>query len=438
MLRAAVPAHFTIWTEPEESSVRQFEQKQKKEAVGRLSGWLIQQAGCYLAGVLLLVASTQALALEGVGHANISGNDLESARTEARNAAVRDLALQHEARVSARDTMENGALTDSRVSLDTRGRVQNVSIIDEHRSGNLLRVTVRGEVASGAAECSSGKGGRLSKRVAVTGFPVLYPEQTQSGQIGDAGEVLPQQLLQGLRETGSLQVLSATRSRLYSDLMNAPTTQKSDNRLTNVTQLAREMGAQFVVTGVIRDLGLTDASAWGSSILDKMQRGVGMADQRRRFVAEVVMLDGFSGSPVFQQRFEATAKWNAKPGQSAGFGSPGFRKTEYGKAVAGTVTEMKKAVAEALSCQPFMTRITRVEGNKVTLDSGATAGLRPGDELHLYRSARYFDSLGGTPELSDSQVRVTLNSVHPDFSSGTMPGVGGQVNIQRGDMAIIW
>lgn len=436
MLRAVAPAHFIIWTEPEEHSVRQFEQK--KKPVHWFSGWLIQRAICCVAGVLLLVASAQALTLEGVGHASISGNDLESARMEARNAAIRDLALQHEARVSTRDTMENGALTDSRVSLDTRARVRNVSIIDEHRSGNLLRVTVRGGVSSGVAECNTVKGSRLGKRVAVTGFPVLHPEQTRRGQIGDAGEVLPQQLLQGLREVGGVQVLSATGSRLYSDLMNAPTTQKSDNRLTNVTQLAREMGAQFVVTGVIRDLGLADASAWGSSILDKMQRGVGMADQRRRFVAEVVVLDGFSGSPVFQQRFEATAKWNARPGQSVGFDSPGFRKTDYGKTVAGVVTEMERSVTEALSCQPFMTRVTRVEGSKVTLDSGATAGLRPGDELHLYRSARYFDSLGGTPELSDSQVKVTLNNVHPDFSSGSIPGVGGQVNIQRGDMAIIW
>ncbi|MEE3116785.1 MAG: FlgT C-terminal domain-containing protein, partial [Pseudomonadota bacterium] len=92
----------------------------------------------------------------------------------------------------------------------------------------------------------------------------------------------------------------------------------------------------------------------------------------------------------------------------------------------------------ALACQPFMTRITRVDGNRVTLESGATAGLRPGDELHLYRSARYFDSLAGTPELTDSGLAVTLNNVHPDFSNGRTGSVGAQVNIQRDDIAIIW
>lgn len=393
--------------------------------------------GCALVA-LMLVANVQAVVLEGVGHASIHDNDLASARAEARNAAMRDLALQYEARVSTRDTMENGVLTESRMHLAASARARNVKVIDEHRTGDLLRITVRGDMSAAYASCDGGETGRLRKRVAVTGFPLLYPDQARVGRIDDAGEILPQQLQQGLRETGNLQVFSATDSRLFADLLNTPTLPQGGNRLTNVIQVAREMGVQFVVAGVIRDVGVADPAAWGSSVLDKMQRSLGAADMRRRFTVDLVVLDGFSGSPVYQQRFETAADWNAGPGSSAGFGSEGFRKTHYGEAVTRVVGDMAQAVTEALACQPFMTRITRVDGQQVTLASGATAGLRPGDELHLYRSARYFDSLGGTPELSDSQMTVTLNNVHPDFSNGRMPKVGGQVNIQRDDIAIIW
>ena len=73
-----------------------------------------------------------------------------------------------------------------------------------------------------------------------------------------------------------------------------------------------------------------------------------------------------------------------------------------------------------------------------SLASGATAGLRPGDELDLYRSQRYFDSLDGTPELSDTGVTLTLDNVHPDFSNGRIPTEGGLINVQRDDLAIIW
>ena len=387
---------------------------------------------------LMLAASVHAVILEGVGHASIHDDDLASARAEARNAAMRDLALQYEAQVNTSDTMENGVLTQSRMRLASSAKARNVKVIDEHRSGNLLRVTVRGDISAGTASCEGGEAARLKKRVAVTGFPLLYPDQARVGRIDDAGEILPQLLQQGLRETGSLQVFSTTSTRLFADLLNAPTMQEGGNRLTNVIQVAREMGVQFVVTGAIRDIGVADPAAWGSSVLDKMQRSIGASDMRRRFAVDMVVLDGFSGSPVYQQHFETAADWNAGPGISAGFGSAGFRKTHYGEAVAGVIGDMTRAATDALACQPFMTRITRVDGQLVTLASGATAGLRPGDELHLYRSARYFDSLGGTPELSDSQMKVTLNNVHPDFSNGRMPQVGGQVNIQRDDIAIIW
>ncbi len=389
--------------------------------------------------VLLGFASlAQAVVLEGVGHGTIHNGDLEAARAEARQAALRDLALQYEARVSTRDTMENGVVTESLMQVAANARVHNARVVDEYRSGNLLRVTVRAEMSAGQGSCSVGEAARLRKRVAVTGFPLLYPGQARIGRLDDAGEILPQQLQARLRAGERLQVLGATTTRLFDDLLNAPTQQQNDNSLTNVVQVARELGAQFVVTGVIRDLGVADPSAWGTSVLDRMQRGIGAVDQNRRFAVDLMIYDGFSGSPVYQQRFATSAEWNAGPGASDGFGSEGFKQTAYGQSVTSTLDEMADAVTSALACQPFMTRITRVDGNRVTLASGATAGLRPGDQLNLYRSAQYLDSLGGTPELTDTRLAVTLNNVHPDFSNGRMPQFGGQVNIQRDDIAIIW
>ncbi|SNC65034.1 Flagellar assembly protein T, C-terminal domain [Marinobacter sp. es.048] len=387
---------------------------------------------------LLVVSGAHAVVLEGVGHANIHNGNLEAARAEARKAAIRDLSLQYEARVSTHDTMENGVITESRMDLASSARARNVRIVDEYQSGNLLRVIVRGDISDSRSQCGVGDAGRLKKRVAVTGFPMLYPDQARVGRIDDAGEILPQQLQQRLLGQGGLQVFGATTSRMFTDLLNAPTVQRGDNRLSNVLELAREMGVQFVVTGVIRDLGVADPSAWGTSVLDRMQRGIGVVDQRRRFAADLVIFDGFSGAPVYRQRFETAADWDAGPGSSAGFGSAGFQKTAYGQSVDGVIGEMAAAVTEALACQPFITRIARVDGFSVTLESGATAGLRPGDELKLYRSKRYLESPDDSPELQDSDLSVTLDKVQPHSSRGTMPRLGGIVNIRRDDIAIIW
>ncbi|PXX93660.1 hypothetical protein DIT71_02350 [Marinobacter vulgaris] len=386
---------------------------------------------------LMAAATAQAVVLEGIGHATIHDDDVDSARQEARQAALRDVSLQYEATISSRDTVENGVITESRLQVASSSRARSVKVVDEYRRGNLLRVTVRADM-SGSGHCQAGEAVGLRKRVAVTGFPMVYPDQARIGRIGDAGEILPQLLQADLRATGNLQVFGATTQRLFSDLLNAPTQQKFNNRLTNVIQVARELGVQFVVAGVIRDVGVSDPDAWGTSIIDRMQRGIGAVNQNRRFVADLMIYDGFSGSPIYQERFATEARWNAGPGSSDGFGSAGFQETSYGQAVGGLMRDMTAAVNNALACQPFITRVTRVDGNRVTLDSGATAGLRPGDELKLYRSNSFFDSPGATPELQDSRTTVTLNNVHPDFSNGNMPVSGGLINIQRDDVAIVW
>lgn len=390
--------------------------------------------------VILLVFSgtAHAVMMEGVGHAVIRDGDLDAARSEARQAALRDLSLQYEARVSTSDTMENGVLTDSRTQVASRARARNVRVVNESQSGNRLRIVVRADVTQSAESCQAGESARLKKRVAVTGFPLLDPAQARMGNLGNAGQDLSQLLQQRLRDTRQLQVFGASALSLFGDLTNAPTTMGGDNRLSNILRIARELGVQFVVAGVIRDVSMNDPAAWGSSVWDGVKRAVGTVDESRRFVADLMVFDGFSGSPVYRQRFSTSAEWNAGAGTSDGLGSGGLLASAYGQAVEGVIGEMAAAVNEAVACQPFMTRITRVEGDAVTLESGATAGLRPGDELHVYRSARHWGSLDGTPELSDARLTMTLNNVHPDFSNGRMSVPGERVNVQRDDVAIIW
>lgn len=375
--------------------------------------------------------------VQGTGQALIENGNMNAAREQARNAALRDAALQYDARVASQDTMENGVLTDSRLTVASRARARQVRVIEEQRHGNLLRMTVEADM-SDDQQCAARDAAHMRKRVAVTGFPILDTDQTRMGRLSDAGEMLPQQLQARLQADNALQVLGASRVQMFPDLLNAPTQQRFDNSLTNVIQLARELDVQFVVTGVIRDLSVADPEAWGTSILARMGRGLGLSNQQRQFVADLMVYDGYSGSPVYQKRFTASGTWDADMTATVGFGSEAFAETDYGRAVAATMDEMGQAVNQALACQPFITRITRVQGQQVYLASGATAGLRPGDKLDLYRSYRFFDSPGATPELRDAKTTMTVNQVHPDFSSGLMPEQGGVNNLQRDDIAIIW
>lgn len=393
-----------------------------------------------ISALVLVVASQSALAtvVEGIGHASIHNGDIDSARAQARQAALRDMALQYDARISNSDTVENGVLTNSRLRISSNVSARNVQVVDEFCSGQLLRLTLRANMTAQQPGCGTGAAANLKKRVAITGFPLLHPDHARVGRLDDAGEMLPQQLQARLREAGSVQILAATRLQMYGDLLNAPTAQQDNNRLTNVRQLARELGAQFVVSGVIRDLNIADPSAWNTSVRARLKRSAGTADQSRRFVADMVIYDGFSGAPVYQQRFSARERWNAAPGSGRGFASAGFASTDYGQAVAKIMDEMASSITEALNCQPFMTRISRSDGDLATIESGATSGLRPSATLQVYRSAQHFEALDATPELSETGVTITLNNVHPEFASGKLSAHGGQTNIQQDDIAIVW
>jgi hypothetical protein len=208
----------------------------------------------YVVLLCLLFSSGMAGAavLEGVGHANIRENNIDQARAEARKAAMRDLALQFEAQVSSNDRVENGELVSSRTELSTMAEVRNASVVDEYRSGNLLRVTVRAEVSEGgasSASCKAGDASGLRKRVAVTGFPLVDPPQGGNRAVDDAGEKLPQALISRLQKQGRMQVLGASRLQLFGSPQDAPTSQRNltSNHLTNVVQLARELGAHHFI-----------------------------------------------------------------------------------------------------------------------------------------------------------------------------------------------
>lgn len=391
-----------------------------------------------LAVLLGISFAASAVTLEGTGIATIHGGDLDAARAAAREAAIRDVALQRDVRVSSEETVLNGRITDSQLTVSSRAQISHVEVVDERRVGNALRVTVRAQVSDREGSCQAGDASSLRKRVAVTGFTLQQPEQARLGGLDDAGQMLPQWLQSGLQAQGNLQVLKASGTQLYPDVMNAPTSQQFNNRLTNVIDVSRELGAQFVVAGVIRDIGVEDPSAWNTSVLHSIGRGLGASNTERRFIADMMIFDGFSGSPVYQKRFQTRGRWDAGRGQSSGFASAGFLETPYGQAVADLVTQMRNDIQGALACQPFMTRITRVEGTKVTLASGATAGLRPGDTLALYRSYSHFDSPDATPELLEADIEVTLDNVFPEYANGVIPQYGALENIQRGDIAIIW
>ena len=383
---------------------------------------------------------TPALAqwVEGTGQAVIMNGDVQRARSAARQAALRDAALRFEARVQTSDTVHNGVLTDSRLTVASQARASRVKVISERQGGGVLRLTLQADMGAAGPACQGGQGSAYRKRVAVAAFPLLKPEQAAFGGLGNAGRALPAALYQALLQGTQVQPFEVSERQLFADLHDAPTQVGADNRLDKTLALAREMNVQFVVSGVIEDISMVDPQGWGTSIVDRMQRGLGLSEKSRRFAVSLYVHDGFSGALVDERRFAISAPWDVDQNTDVGFGTAAFWHSGFGQAVRGVVNQMRAEVAQAIACQPFMARITRVDDQRVYLAAGAGSGIRPGDHLALYRSNRFLDAPGSMPELEDTHTELKITAVNPEFASGVIPVEAGRVNLQRDDIAVVW
>ena len=289
-----------------------------------------------------------------------------------------------------------------------------------------------------AGDCPTERARTLRKRVAITAFPVLNEREAVLGGLNDASRELPGRLLQAFQSEGRLRPHSAIDSRLYGKPVTAPTQRQGERRLSKASRLSRSMGAQFVVSGVIRDMRVLDSDAWGTSIVSRLSRTVGFAEQSRRLVVDLYVHDGFSGALLMEKRFAASGEWPYAPGRRIGFGSAEFNTSHYGREAGDMVARMVATVSQVLECQPFMAPIERVDKRRIRIASGTESGIEPGDEVALYRSERFLDLTDDQPLLQPMEQTMRVERVQAGFSSGRLALEGQRINVQRGDMVVIW
>ena len=393
--------------------------------------------------LLLLLLSVQAGAqvepqwIQASGQALIVNGDRELALARAKENALREAALRYQAGIASEDKLEDGVLTHSRLTVRSNAEARQIRILNQHVEGKYALVTLEAIMSEGFV-CRAKDAQYLRKRVAVAGFAMVEGQGASLGNLHNAGRALPEYLYQQLLAGGYVEPLSMSHRQLYNDFRNMPTIAEADNSVHKTLGLARDLNVQFVIGGVIRDLGPVDENAWGSSMLGSLRRGLGLSNQNRRFVMDLVVHDGFSGSPVMERRYEAVGSWDTEKNSETGFMSPAFMATSYGQAVAGLLEEAATDVSDELRCQPFMSRITRVEDRQVYLANGASSGLRPGQALSIYRRFELIDVPGDSYELQPTQTELRIDQVHPDFSRGRIPIQAGRRNIQQDDVAIVW
>jgi len=388
---------------------------------------------------LLISLAAKAKEITAVGSA-VVGPDLEMSRDLAVQDAIRQASLEMGGSVHSSQMLVDGLVTSDQVEVKTDGRFRHVRILKEEIAHGIIEVKIRAEFVEGHA-CPVNAGNGYRKAVAVAGFALQSPKEASLGRLDKIEQRLSSVVANTLNGRHRLRAMDAGHVLLFSSVDRAPASQNNLQRLTTSVELSKELGAQFVVSGVIRDLSMINPDADVPRSWDAPLDLLGLSRQKRdrNFVLDVYVHDGISGSLMFQNTYAAKGVWEHDNYTKAGFATPMFWKTDFGKQVKHLVSKLVDDLNDNLGCQPYMAKIIETRGDYIRLDTGSSIGMRPGDELTVFRTRTFYNQDNeGLIELNDTKVKATITQVQPRFAVAKLNKTPGRFAIQRDDVVVAW
>ena len=379
----------------------------------------------------------EAFVVEVQGQAPIAGS-INHARQQALEDAMRQASLRAEAHVVSTQLMSKGLITQDDIELKSQANIKDVEVLWEGAEQGIYNVTIRADVKP-MQMCQQGKS--LRKAVAVTGFGLVSAKQTSLGQLQNIEQDLARVFINTFNDSGQMHALDASHIGLYSNPKFAPSVQNQQRHLTTSMALAQNLGAQYIVSGIVRGLDTLSTAADRVEQDESWLSLVGLTDEptERQFVVDVFVHDGFSGALIFSNTYATQGKWNLDRMANVRFASPAFWRSNYGHAVKDLLAGAIDDVSMSLRCQPFMAKIIRTEGKRLHIEALAGAGIRPGDKFSIYRSGTFYNlDLEPRIELTNTDMKATVSQVQPQFIVAELSMSAQQLSIQRDDIVIAW
>jgi hypothetical protein len=388
----------------------------------------------------LLAGTVQAQSVEAEGSAPISG-PVGVAKRLAMQDAIRQALIQANAQVSTTTVVSARGVVSDNVRFTARGNVTNVVVLDEWTDEANYYVRIRAQVpgadripeqmrpmtsAAGATGTAmampsamgvSDAAAQYRRKMALTQFHVL--DRTQIADLPNFEVELSRELKRRLDASSRVRTVDASQylvplsgDDLVSQRRILGALPPASDAGQMATEFAESLGVQFVVSGVIRDMGITNHT---------------LGPRVRRLDLDVVIHDGITGAEVARHRINESVELGGLFGlrdTTAQEMNDKFYASPFGRKVDRVLDKLVSMLVGDLNSQPFTARVIRSEGNKVFFDAGGLANVQVGDVLTTYQLAQasMTDLPGqrvlGIPEKATTTLVVT--QVQRLFSVGEL------------------
>jgi len=401
---------------------------------------------CILAPLVLLSQScatvqpprTNAVTVEG--QAVINKDMPLLAKKQALQDAIRQASMQSSVNIHSQTLLSQNNVSVDAVSMRTAADVRNTKVIKEWTTDNIYHV-----VASVELSPDNGCTPHHRKRIIATAFPLAKQEQVTGYETQDLYSGIPRELNNLLIESGDFIGSNATGVNLYPRADLAPEMQdRTAYRPSKVMQVATSNGAQFVLSGVIRDLEVESTEYMSGAGPLAFARSLAREVVARRGIGiDVYVHDGFTGALLFQQRYVDTVIGDVWIPATYTVGSERFNSTSTGAKIAHIIEQASTDIRQTLSCYPFTTRIVEIKGDQVFIDAGAQEKINVGDQLVVYSSdgSTELHLDGGLSFIGkDKQPSgvVTILNVTPRYAIGRLEAPARDLGIRVGDWVKSW
>jgi hypothetical protein len=386
---------------------------------------------------ILFCLPTIARDVEVTGRAMVFDGNVDAARQNAINDALYQASLEAGVNVSSSQILQNFSLTKDKVLVKSSNKIKLKRIISEDHWKEQLMVKMIATITP-EQQCTDNKNSGYRKTLAVTGFNLLDARQGSLGALYNVESKLSELLTMGINNKGNITALGAAQFYVNKGHINAPTFFDQDT-LRN-TLPTKALGSQFVMSGVVRDLSMITPGADKQRFYDEALDAIGFGRDKpiRQFVLDVFIHDSFSGALIFQQAYVTQGLWNIDEGTKVGFATPQFWKQDYGRHINNVLQQVVADVDNTLACQPYMGKIASAHGNQLRINSGTASGLRPGDQVKLYRTRSLYDAnqkIG--VDIQPTQLTAKIIRVLPTFSLAEMKQDAYALGIQQDDVVMI-
>ncbi len=306
----------------------------------------------------------------------------------------------------------------------------STKVVDEWIENDIYHLQLVAVLSDGQS-CNS----PYRKRIVATAFPSVQSGQISGNETQDLYSGIPREMMNILMESGHFIGRNETHTVLYSRPDMAPEIFSQNAYQDSVlVQMARQHGAQFILSGVIRDFEVESTEyIRGAGIFAQVKSAMRDFVARRGITIDVYVHDGLTGSLLFQHRYTDTVIGDVWIPGGYTVGSERFKATPAGHKVSGIITNASEDIAHLFACYPFSSRVLKVENNRIYFAAGSQDKLKKGDSLVVY-------ALDGQSEIQEQRMVgvIVIENVQANFSVGYMELTSDARKIKAGDLVKSW